>query len=175
MATYEVVEQEYKEKGETLTTKCKEVQFYPKINAKTQAVEGFGSLGFTVYKVVLKCLESGDEHNITWSRRQPDIFPHGKFNWHQPATMVHQTFKVGGGKTKNKPWDSRRLVEDTLSPMKRKPGMKIEHTNPDEFALWLVNKVGETVAEEVIDLFAAKIAEGVEKENKRAAKRAAAA
>lgn len=173
MATFKIVPQTEKVNGEEIETFCKHVKCYPVEKRTGKKVDkGFGYFGFLILKVVLRCEETGAEHSITYSNAKQAPMGYdvpkqwlchkgeiGKFIYHWPDRMEHPKIRVGAGKSMRRHYDSRRVVEDTLSPKVRVPGPTKEFETAEVLTVWLVERLGFEMAEQIITLFANKLAE----------------
>jgi hypothetical protein len=163
--SWEIIPQEIKERGEVVGYEtCKHV--------KGLLFEGAdGTKGFAPFKTrkgevypvlkVLVCFKGGKEHKLTWSnyQLQPLTCPSpGKFTWTQPSKMKHPTYKVRG-----------REYEDTLSPKVEVEGDKTQWECHAQFEAFLVKRMGQALADEIMGAFAEKIVEVMQPPAKQAA------
>lgn len=159
---YTIVPQVEFNRGEETEVLCKHIKSFRAEKKRRGIVveRKMMRFSFTILKVVLRPdtapSDGSGDHMITWSNK---CKPTGKFICHLPPRMEHPKFKVGGGKTKGKPWDSRRTVEDTLSPKRKVPGEKREFLDHVQFAEYIAAKCGADMASEIVGLFANKLSD----------------
>lgn len=168
---------------------CKSLKYRPNHNFQTSEVTfhplGFVCLQVIIEGTngeTLRLKWSNSEQVSEWKRRRPTkrnngYQPHlneqgehlrgehkaeplkGKFAIQQPDTEEYQTFKVGAGKSKRKPWDSKKAVVDYLAPKKKKIGAREVFDSPQDFGLKLMPLIGPEMLVAIFKHFKARVDE----------------
>ena len=115
--------------------------------------KGFGKAKTPTIRVEIEC--DGEVHTISWSNyyNQPlSGKSPGKFTYKWPKKLGFQTYTVGQGRR-------RRVVQDTISPMKLVNGPEREFECHELFWEWLAKERGAELAQAVQAAFAACLAQ----------------
>lgn len=127
-------------------TRCKRLKFFP-IEGQDGSLS-FGKLGFLLLQVIVKN-ERGTELKLRLNASEGVNNP--KFSICQPDSEDHPWIWVGEGR-------KRRRIKDTLAPKERIPGKKNHYENASAFRDQVKAFAGEATADEILGLFAARLA-----------------
>lgn len=138
----------------------KHVRHFPHKDGRGN-VEGFGRLGFLCLRVIVRN-EKGREMKLTLHTGSGDTKNPG-FTITHPDIIGKPQIWVGEGR-------NRQKIPDMLAPDIVIPGLKEKFPYREDFEKHLKNIIGETLTDDIMQKFAARVAELLRKAEKKRAK-----
>lgn len=150
MSKFTVVPQIIKVKGVEIPVLCKQVKFAPQKDANTGEVIGFIPLKLLILKIVLQH-EKGGQHYVTWNGKAKSYVWHWPGKTDYPVLRDLDRRKVKDGKGRD--------VKDTMAQPVEHPGETRSFSTDEEFYGFAVKMCGKETADEIVELFIAKMLE----------------
>lgn len=143
-------------KGEKIPVKVKEVKFFPIEGKKGEEIR-FGKLGFLMLQVIIKSARGGIL-KLKLNASQGIALP--TFAVQHEDTMERPLIWVGEGKR-------RQQITDVLAPLKKVAGRKEKYDTAREFEARLQQIGGQALSDEIMTLFAVKLADVAQRKDSK--------